>query len=173
MVLNRIGRLWLLIGTAGIGIGLASVVLTAWLQLDPCHLCIFQRLLMLVAGAFALVAAGLIWRGSNPLVPGALALLTVVSGVAVAAHHSWIQAHPSETNSCVGGATGPIESVVEWLGQQMPALFLATGFCEDDGFRLLGLTLANLSLLLFTVLTGAALWALFRSNRAHSTSPSR
>ena len=173
MALNRIGRLWLLIGIAGIGIGLASVVLTEWLHLDPCHLCIFQRLLMLVAGAFALVAAGVVWRGGNPLVPGVLVMFIVLSGVAVAAHHSWIQAYPSETNSCVGGATGPIESVVEWLGQQMPTLFLATGFCEDDGFRLFGLTLANLSLLFFTALTSAALWALLRSLRARSTAPTR
>lgn len=173
MVLNRIGRLWLMIGIAGIGIGLASIVLTEWLRLDPCHLCIFQRLLMLMAGALALVAAGFVWGHLNPTMPGLLATLTVLSGMAVAAHHSWIQAFPSETNSCVGGATGPIESVVEWLGQQMPALFLATGFCEDDGFHLFGLTLANLSLLLFTALTGAALWALFRSRRTHSTSPPR
>lgn len=173
MALNRIGRLWLLIGIAGIGIGLASVVLTEWLHLDPCHLCIFQRLLMLVAGAFALVAAGVVWRGGNPLVPGVLVMFIVLSGVAVAAHHSWIQAYPSETNSCVGGTTGPIESVVEWLGQQMPTLFLATGFCEDDGFRLFGLTLANLSLLFFTALTSAALWVLLRSLRARSTAPTR
>ncbi|BCU07849.1 disulfide bond formation protein B [Allochromatium tepidum] len=173
MALNRIGRLWLLIGIAGIGIGLASVVLTEWLHLDPCHLCIFQRLLMLVAGALALVAAGVVWRGGNPLVPGVLVMFIVLSGVAVAAHHSWIQAYPSETNSCVGGATGPIESVVEWLGQQMPTLFLATGFCEDDGLRLFGLTLANLSLLFFTALTSAALWALLCSLRARSTAPTR
>lgn len=169
MFLNRIGRIWLFIGIAGIGIGLTSVILTEWLHLDPCHLCIFQRLLMLTAGAFALVAAGLIWRGANPLVPGALTMLTVLSGVAVAAHHSWIQAYPSETNSCVGSTPGPIESVIEWLGHQMPSLFLATGFCEDDGFRLLGLTLANLSLLLFLALTSATLWALLRSLQARST----
>jgi protein dithiol:quinone oxidoreductase len=173
MVLNRIGRLWLVIGIAGIGIGLASVGLTEWLRLDPCHLCIFQRLLMLMAGAFALVTAGFIALGLNSLIPGIVTLLTALSGAAVAAHHSWIQAFPSETNSCGGGANGPIESAVEWLGQQMPALFLATGFCEDDGFRLLGLTLANLSLLLFTVLAGAALWALFHSVRARLISPAR
>jgi len=163
MVLKRIERLWLLIGIAGIGIGLASVVLTEWLHLDPCHLCIFQRLLMLVAGIFALVAAGVAWRGANPLPFGGLAMLTTLGGVAVAAHHSWIQAYPSDTNSCVGSTPGPIESFIEWLGQQLPALFLATGFCDDDSFRLFGLTLANLSLLLFIVLTSAAFWALLRA----------
>jgi protein dithiol:quinone oxidoreductase len=169
MVLNNVGRLWLSIGIAGIGIGLASILLTEWLRLDPCHLCIFQRLLMLVTGAFALIAAVFAWRGRNPLVPGLLAMLTALGGVAVAAHHSWIQAYPSETNSCVGSTPGLIESFIEWLGQQMPSLFLATGFCDDDSFRLLGLTLANLSLLLFVALTGAALWTLSRSLQAHST----
>ena len=52
----------------------------------------------------------------------------------------------------------------------MPTLFLATGFCEDDGFRLFGLTLANLSLLLFMALTSAALWALLHPLCARSTS---
>ena len=169
MMRRRIGQLWLLIGIAGISIGLASVLLTEQLHLAPCHLCIFQRLLMLIAGALALVAASRAWRGARALVSGALVLLTLLSGMVVAAHHSWIQAFPSATNSCVGNSPGPIESVVEWLGQQMPTWFLATGFCEDDTFRILGLTLANLSLLLFTALTSATFWTLRRSFQARST----
>lgn len=166
MVLNRTGFLWLIIGTAGIGIGLASVALTEWLHLDPCHLCIFQRLLMLLVGIFALAAGWMVWRRANPLIPGALTTLTALAGIAVAAHQSWLQSHPSESSSCVGSTPGPIESFVEWLGQQMPSLFLATGFCEDAGLRIFGFTLANASLLLFTILTAATLWALGRSLQA-------
>ncbi|SDX86263.1 disulfide bond formation protein DsbB [Allochromatium warmingii] len=168
MVSNRLGLIWLLIGGIGLGAGLASVVLTEWLHLDPCHLCIFQRLLMLVVGIFALSAAASVWRGWNPLVPGGLTFLTTEGGVAVAAHHSWIQAYPSPTNSCVSSDPGLIETLVEWLGQQIPSLFLATGFCEDDRFRLLGLPLATISLLLFTALTTAALWALWHTWRIRS-----
>jgi protein dithiol:quinone oxidoreductase len=168
MALNRIGLLWLLIGTAGIGIGLASVALTEWLHLDPCHLCIFQRLLMLMIGIFAPAAAWMVWRRSSPLIPGMLTLITALAGVAVATHQSWLQSHPSASNSCVSSTPGLIESFVEWLGQQMPSLFLATGFCADEGFQIFGLTLANASLLLFVALTAAALLALSRSFQASS-----
>jgi disulfide bond formation protein DsbB len=55
---------------------------------------------------------------------------------------------------------------VEWLGQQMPALFLATGFCEDKELTILGLSLANWALAAFAACLAAAGWALWRSRRA-------
>ena len=162
MTPSRTSLVWLGMGIIGIAIGIASVVLTTWLRLDPCHLCIFQRLLMLLYGTLALATAFVVWRGSRALIPGTLVALTSLTGVATATHHSWIQAHPADGASCIGGTSGPIESLIEWLGEHMPSLFLATGFCEDTSFQLFGLTLANLSLLSFAALTAVTLWALRR-----------
>jgi disulfide bond formation protein DsbB len=50
---------------------------------------------------------------------------------------------------------------VEWLAMQVPELFLATGFCEKAELSILGLTLANWALLIFTAFLVVALRALF------------
>ncbi|MFB1489563.1 MULTISPECIES: disulfide bond formation protein B [unclassified Thiocapsa] len=144
----------------------SSFVMTDWLALDPCHLCIFQRLLFMVLAVLALGAAlGAGCTGARIFgrLIGALTLPVSATGIGVAAYQSWLQLQPPESVSCVAGAPGLIEQWVEWLGQQAPALFMATGFCEDEGALILGLTLANWALLGFALCLGAGILALFLS----------
>lgn len=151
--------LWLAVAVGSAGLVMASFGLTAWLGLHPCHLCIFQRLLFgLIAGtalASALLAPA--WaRG----VAGVLAAALAAAGAAVAAYQSWLQAQPPDTVSCVGSEPGLIERLVEWLGQQAPALFLATGFCAEEELVILGLSLANWALVCFLLFLVTAAWAM-------------
>lgn len=126
----------------------ASIVLTAWLDLHPCHLCIFQRLLFMLltilAGVAALTRAHAVTVGA-----GGLFVATALGGMAVAAYQSWLQWQPAGSVTCASGQPGPIERLVEWLGQLQPELFLASGFCEDKELTLLGLSLANLAFLAY------------------------
>lgn len=146
---------------------LGSFVQTAWLDLSPCHLCIFQRTLFMLLAALAALAA-VADRWARPLagVPGGLFLLGCMAGIGAAAYQSWLQLQPAGSVSCVGGQPGPIERLIEWLGQQVPALFLATGFCEDKELVVLGLSLANWALLAFVVCLIAGSWALWHGRRA-------
>ncbi|NEX20316.1 disulfide bond formation protein B [Thiorhodococcus mannitoliphagus] len=156
---------WLILGAGSIGIGFGTVIMTDTLRLDPCHLCIFQRLLMLIFGGLA-IGAGLSARNRpTSLALGTLALLTAVGGAATAIYQSWIQLQPTGAISCVGAQPGTIEIFVEWLGELAPSLFLATGFCEDDAFKLLGLSLANWSLVSFCLLAVATAWTIRQSLR--------
>jgi protein dithiol:quinone oxidoreductase len=156
---------WIALALACALVVLASLALTAWLSLNPCHLCIFQRLLFMIlallAAASALAhrpaarGAVLAWR----LLPAALFGTVAALGLSVAAYQSWLQAQPPGSTSCAGGPPGPIELLVEWLGQQAPFLFLATGFCEDAELTILGLSLANWALATFAGCLAAAAWA--------------
>lgn len=152
-------HIWSILAAGAFGLVAASFVLTAWLELHPCHLCIFQRLLYMILTALALLAA---WRAGRPggLIAGLAALPTAALGAGVAAYQSWLQVQPPGSISCVGGQPGLIERLVEWLGQRLPELFLATGFCEDAELTVLGLTLANGSLIAFLAFLIAAAWAL-------------
>ncbi|MBK1725160.1 disulfide bond formation protein B [Thiocystis violacea] len=154
---------WLILAGASIGIGLGTVEITNWLRLDPCHLCIFQRLLMLVFGTLALGVALTIKRRRLALMTGGLALCASIAGAGTAAYQSWIQLQPAGAVTCTGARPGLIELLVEWLGQQMPALFLATGFCEDEGFTFLGLSLANWSLVSFAALSVVTAYLLLKA----------
>ena len=93
--------------------------------------------------------------------PGGLFLLGAAIGIAAAAYQGWLQLQPPGTISCVGGDPGLIERLVEWLGQQAPTLFMATGFCEDPALVILGLSLANWALVTFSLCLFAGSWALW------------
>lgn len=154
---------WLVTAAAAAAAVLASLVLTAWLALAPCHLCIFQRLLFMLIAGLGLLAA--LTRGLVQGLAGGLIALAAVAGAASAGYQSWLQEQPPDSISCIGGQPGLIERLVEWLGQQAPALFLATGFCEEKELLILGLSLANWALLCFLLALVAAWWALRRGAR--------
>jgi protein dithiol:quinone oxidoreductase len=159
--------LWLALTAGCAGLALASLVLTAWLDLHPCHLCIFQRLLFILIASLALIAAVTASpRGRRRF--GGLVLAFAGLGVGVATYQSWLQAQPPGSISCVGGQPGLIERLVEWLGQQVPSLFLATGFCEEAELVIFGLSLANWALVSFAACLCAAAWALWRDRRANA-----
>ena len=170
MKTSRLRALWLAIAGASTGIGLTSIALASWLGLDPCHLCIFQRLSMLVVGGLALWAGLAAGRRLQLWISGSLTLIVALFGAGAAAYQSWIQMQPIGSVTCTGGRPGLIELLIEWLGQKLPALFLATGFCEDEAYRLLGLTLANWSALCFLALAGVIAGALWTA--ADTSTPS-
>lgn len=146
---------WLLLALVCAAAALTSIGLTLWLRLDPCHLCIFQRLLLMLMCPLALAAIRRGWLGR--LAAGLFSLLGGV-GALTAGYQSWLQLQPPGSISCSGSEMGPIEQLVEWLGQLVPTLFMASGFCEDAELVILGLSLANWGLVLFLSLVAAALW---------------
>lgn len=169
MMLLSHRSLWLAIAGVSAGLALASILLTSWLSLQPCHLCIFQRLLFMLIAPFALIAA----FGSNLArrLTGSLVELLAAAGALTAGYQAWLQHQPPGSVSCIGAEMGPIERVVEWLGQQMPGLFLATGFCEDEALIILGLSLVSWALIAFLAVLGLATWLTFDAVRSAATAP--
>ena len=93
----------------------------------------------------------------------------------VATRHLRLGRHLKQTDpgpinrSCIGGQPGPIEQMVEWLGQQVHTLFLASGFCEDTELVILGMSLANMAFVLLVAALATVVWALWRGWRpSHS-----
>jgi disulfide bond formation protein DsbB len=141
--------LWLLLAATCAGVFVVSLVLTAWHDLNPCHLCIFQRLVYLLLAVIALAAGWLLPNPAGRWI-GFFTIPMAAGGVAVAVYQSWLQWQPPGSVNCVGGDPSLIESLVESLGGLLPELFLATGFCEEAELTILGLTLANWSALGFS-----------------------
>jgi protein dithiol:quinone oxidoreductase len=158
-------RLWSAAALSCAFLAAASVAMTAWLHLSPCHLCIFQRLLFMVLALLAAVAALAPRHGLVRRLSGGLFAATAAGGIGVAAYQSWLQAHASASFSCGGGQPNLIERLVNWLGERIPDLFLATGFCEDEAVVILGLSLANWALVSFAVFLASAAWALWVDRR--------
>ncbi len=154
---------WLLTFACGITV-VSSMGLTVWLGLQPCHLCVWQRLLLLILTALFAMAAWLSSR-SGALWPVVLSLPVSTSGIAAAAYQSWLQIQPPNTLSCTAGDPGVIEWLVESLGQIAPGLFLATGSCENAELWILGLSLANWALVLQAAVFVLATWGLLSRRR--------
>lgn len=162
--------LWSLLGVGCLGLVAGSLILTALMDLHPCSLCIFQRLLFMVIGLLALLAAWLAPR-SAALAPGLLVLVCAAAGIAMSAYQVWLQAQPPFTATCGGGILDQVDVLVVWLGDRVPLLFLATGLCEESGPPILGLNLAQWALIGFG---GSLLWGLWAMlTRTCGSAPAR
>ena len=130
------------------------------LKLEPCPLCILQRVAIIGVGIFA--ALGLLARGGRGQVAAAvLATACALVGAGIAAWHSWILLYPPESMSC--------GRPFEWFHKDfpletwLPKLFAGHGDCLKVEWTLLGLAIPNLSLIAFTVLIAVTVLAVRRS----------
>ena len=143
------------------GLVLFGLQLQAMLNLSPCPLCIFQRLLVLSLGSLALMGflcPRLAWGIWGTM------LLLALGGMAVAGYQSWMQMFPHLAAKCSYSDPNLIEQLVDMLGMQWPKLFLATGFCESREWVWLGLSLANWAFVAFSGFATAA-WLALRGQR--------
>ena len=98
--------------------------------------------------------------------PAVLTLSLAALGLAVAGYQSWLQFQPANMVSCSAGQLSRIEDLVEWLGQQVPTLFLAGGSCDETPWVVLGLSLANWAMFTFAAGLAVGGWALVHEYRA-------
>ncbi|MFC5300382.1 disulfide bond formation protein B [Azospira restricta] len=143
-----------LIALASAGLVAAGLVIGELMRLNPCPLCIFQRVLYLLVAFWAL--CGVAAPGARKTW-GLLIALTAAGGLATAGYQTWMQLYPELAVQCGYGEMNPIEKLVDWLGMQWPFMFMATGFCTSKE-SILGLTMANWSIPLFFTFLVAGLW---------------
>ena len=147
-------------GLAALGLVAGGMFLQQTLNLAACPLCILQRMLYLLLALEAIVA----WMLAGSPVPRRTAALvmtaTTLTGAGIAAYQTWLQRW-AKGASCT--ADQPWwESFVNWAGSQWPLLFEASGLCSEAGWKFLGLSIAEWSLIAFTSMTIAMLAAMLR-----------
>ena len=135
----------------------AALLLQHFVGLDPCPLCIFQRIAYFAVALFALLAASLSPRSSSRWW-GGLALMSALTGVGIAGWHVWLQLNP-QGMSCGPGLATMLESFP--LTEVLPKVFRGSGDCSESAWTLLGLTIAEWSLLWFVILSAATMYVLF------------
>jgi protein dithiol:quinone oxidoreductase len=133
----------------------------------PCSLCVLQRLAFIFVLLLALPIA---LFGGSPTVArmfAAPALVAALLGLAVAFYQVWMNAFPTEVARCGRGLAAyfddlPFEGFANWV-------LAAEGDCGKP-VRFFGVTLPQLGLLAFAVMTAAAVrllrLSLRRSSRA-------
>jgi len=131
-----------------------------WLQygqgLEPCPLCMFQRVAMTSAGIVFLIAAI-----HNPGRRGAafyavLTLLIAGTGAALAARQIWLQALPKDQVPVCGMG-------LSYMMQTMPfadvvrRVLEGSGECAEKGWVFLGLSIAGWTFVFFGAMIAAAI----------------
>ena len=146
--------------TISAGLVAGGVVLALTLHIAACPLCIAQRLLYLGVAAAALLGLAL-GRWRLPYLGAALLMALIAAwGACVAAWQTYLQRFAVDTKC--SGAMAWWEVLIDWAGEQVPALFYASGICSDPGWKFFSLSIAEWSLLAFSFLTAVSVYALLR-----------
>lgn len=128
--------------------------------LEPCPLCILQRVIFVGIGAVALAAAVLgTRRPATRIATGLAVTLLALTGVGVAGRQSWLQHFPPPVQECGADFYFLVDTTP--LGQLLPALFSGTGDCAKRGWLFLNLSIAEWALLFFAAIAVLALWRTF------------
>ena len=132
------------------------------LGLEPCPLCMTQRVFLVGSGIFCLIAAlhgpGVMGRRIYAVV----AALFAGVGAAVAARHVWLQHLPEDqVPACGPGLQYMLETLP--FSETFELVLMGDGNCADVLWTFAGLSIPEQALLLFTALLGANIWQAWRS----------
>jgi disulfide bond formation protein DsbB len=126
--------------------------------LEPCPLCILQRLLLLATGVVFLAAAvhrPVHWLGAG-FYAGAISLCAV-TGAAISARHVWIQHLPEDQRPTCGPALDYMLSTFGPFGA-LGRVLRGSGECGVVDWTLLSFSIPEWTLAAFVAL---AIWAVF------------
>lgn len=133
--------------------------------LEPCPLCVFQRVAVITAGLVLGIAALHNPSGKvGKTIYGLLSLAAVGTGAFIAGRHVWLQGLPAdEVPTCGPG----LEYMMDILPMQEVVAMVLTGSgeCAEIDFMLLGLSLPAWTLIGFLLLAIAPLRMLWLAVR--------
>jgi len=138
------------------GMLFAVLILQGYLELEPCPLCIFQRVAMIGMAAVFLLAALHNPAGWGARIYGALILLVAGGGAAIAARQSWLQHLPADQVPACGPDLDYMLDVFP-LFDTIRMVLTGSGDCAEVKWTFLSLSIPEWTLILFVVLgiTGA------------------
>lgn len=148
-------------------LAVAAMLFAAWLEhvvgLNPCPLCITQRVFVVAGGVVALLAAVHGPRDWGRRIYAGLGILAAVVGGAVSARHVWLQSLPEDQVPACGPS---LEYMLETLPfrDTLSMVLMGDGNCADVHWTLLGLSIPMQTLLLFAVIALINLWQLLRKS---------
>ena len=149
------GCLFSVIGLMSYGIYAEKV-----LYLDPCPLCLTQRMFYIGIGIFALIGLLMIRNLWVQRLAAILLSLSAVGGMLTAARQVWLQHLPPEqVPECGPGLQYWLENE-PWL-ETLSLLFKGDGNCAEVHWRFIGLSIAEWSLIWFIGLLIVGLVLLF------------
>lgn len=144
----------------GVGLYLQHAV-----GLQPCPMCILQRYAFMAVALVALVGALHGPTQGGHRVYAGLSGLLAIGGGSVALRQTLLQRFPPDASqSCL---PADLDYLLETfpLAQALPKIFSGTGDCAKVDWRLLGLSIAEWSLVCFVAVLAVSAWLMFARRR--------
>jgi len=131
------------------------------LGIEPCPLCIFQRIALIAVGIFFLIGSIHGPRLGGRRVYALLVLFAAAAGVAIAAYHIWVQHQPPDPMAgCAPGFNYMVENFP--ISKVLKMAFTGHADCAEINWTFLGLAMPFWTLVSFALIGAGALWAGFR-----------
>jgi disulfide bond formation protein DsbB len=130
-------------------------------NLEPCPLCILQRVFTLLVGSVLLIAV--LHNPKNIGVPiyGCLAGLLALLGASISMRHLWLQSLPADqVPSCGPGLNFMLDNFP--LGDTINMVLRGSGECAEVSWTFIGVSIPGWTLLAFILLAILSLSQLFR-----------
>lgn len=128
------------------------------LDIEPCPLCIFQRIAFIAMGVFFLVGALHNPRAGGRRAYTLLVLLGACAGIGIAGYHLWVQHLPLDPMAgCSPGFNYMIHNLP--INTVLKKVFSGEAECSTVNWTLLGLAMPFWTLLSYVALGAGGLWA--------------
>ena len=136
-----------------------------WLQyglvLEPCPLCVFQRIAVMATGIVFLIAAFHNPGRAGAAVYAGLTLIASGIGAALATWHVWIQGQPKGSVAACGmGLDYMLETMP--LTEVIGRVLRGSGECAEQGWLFMGLAIPSWTFVFFIAMIAAAIAAVRR-----------
>jgi protein dithiol:quinone oxidoreductase len=148
--------------------GLAAVLLMGYalyeqhvVGLQPCHLCILQRIAVLGLGVVFLLAAAHDPGDAGARIYAVLLAVVAGAGLAAAGRHVWLQLQPAGSVPACGADLTFMLKVLP-LKEVLVKVFQGGAECQTVDWRLLGLSMPAWVFIALAALGSAGVWANWR-----------
>ena len=132
--------------------------------LEPCPLCILQRLAFMALGLTFLVGAVIGSGRTGTRIVAGLGLLFAGLGAGVAGRQVWLQSLPADQVPACGPGLDYMVGNFPLL-KTLSMILRGSGECAENAWQFLGLGIAAWALVWFVLLGGLSVWLLLRPGR--------
>jgi disulfide bond formation protein DsbB len=152
-LLRTLSRRWLNLGGFAICAGLLGFAyyLQFYDGLDPCPLCIFQRVGVILLGLVFLIAALHHPQQIGARIYAVVIAATALAGAGVASRHVWLQHLPPDQVPACGPDLGYMLEILP-IAEVIRRVFTASGECANIVWSFLGLSMPVWVLMWFLLL---------------------
>lgn len=116
--------------------------------MDPCPLCIMQRIAVLLVGIAGLLGFLLARNQIARMASGIFMVLSALLGVGVAGRHVWIQSLPADQVPTCGPSLEYMVDTLPWA-EVLTVMLRGNGNCADSHWAFLGLSMPQWVLVWF------------------------